>query len=207
MLCKWSPERMREKISQNCEFDRETGCINWTGAKSGGYGSVFNGLENMSAHRATYEAFIGEIHTLLKEVLVLHKCNNMSCVNTAHLYLGTRKENTYDALRDGCYSDRRYFQCEDIAFICYLYTKGITMRTIAKMYLSNHERISNVLQRQPYYKELLIEHNTTKKDKKDYYITAIQNLRERNFTRREIAERLDIGFDKVKKLIKEYTYA
>lgn len=39
--------------------------------------------------------------TLTKEIDVLHRCNNPSCVNPEHLFLGTAKDNTQDMMRKG----------------------------------------------------------------------------------------------------------
>ena len=76
-----------------------TGCWLWIGATSPhGYGSfAFNG-ENRFAHRVMYETKFGKFE---KELLVCHKCDTPACVNPAHLFLGTKKDNAVDMVKKG----------------------------------------------------------------------------------------------------------
>jgi len=50
------------------------------------------------AHRV---AFLVSGKTIPKGCLVLHKCDNESCVRVSHLYAGTQKQNRRDAIRRG----------------------------------------------------------------------------------------------------------
>ena len=69
-----------------------TPCVEWTKSRNAkGYGQVFVNNKNKRAHRHVWEQANGPIPDGL---LVLHSCDNPSCVNLEHLSLGTHQENT-----------------------------------------------------------------------------------------------------------------
>ena len=77
-----------------------SGCWEWTGAKDrDGYG-VFghHRSKQIRAHRASYELKFGEVKD---GVLVFHSCDNPSCINPDHLFLGSPKDNTQDMMKKG----------------------------------------------------------------------------------------------------------
>lgn len=82
--------------------DPDTGCWNWSGSKDrDGYGRMISSMRGIRsfqfAHRASYEFYNGPIGELGSATgCVLHKCDNPSCINPEHLYLGDQLQNGLD---------------------------------------------------------------------------------------------------------------
>lgn len=80
------------------EFDTNgRGCWFWGGGLNGQYGRFNQGPE-AQAHRAAWRIFRGPIP---KGLDVLHWCDVPCCVNPAHLWFGTHKDNMNDMWRKG----------------------------------------------------------------------------------------------------------
>lgn len=76
-----------------------SGCWQWTGAATTlGYGKLCYRGRQCLAHRLSYEHHVGPIPT---GMLVLHSCDVPGCVNLAHLFLGTPRDNMQDMARKG----------------------------------------------------------------------------------------------------------
>lgn len=74
-------------------------CLVWTGDKSKrGYGRIRINRVRKFAHRVAYELSKGAIPVGL---VVMHSCDNPSCINPAHLSVGTQGENVNDMHQKG----------------------------------------------------------------------------------------------------------
>jgi len=135
-------QRFWEKVRKSA------GCWIWTGCKDRkGYGHIGIGskLRSVAAHRISYKFAYGDFD---QSLFVLHKCDNTSCVNPKHLFLGTHQDNMRDMVAKGRQVQGNYGEKangskltnKDAKRIRELYFSGKEIQTVlAKMY-SVHQR-------------------------------------------------------------------
>ena len=94
----------------------ESGCWLWAGkltAKGYGLFTLCRPKRYVRAHRFSYERYVSQIPI---GKMVLHYCDVPSCVNPHHLFIGTAKDNLYDCIKKGRFTNHisRIFTPDDI---------------------------------------------------------------------------------------------
>jgi hypothetical protein len=96
---------IEERLRKNVLIDPETGCWEWQKYRDPlGYGRIYaKGQHSASAHRVSYETFVGPIPARPdgRRPIVCHTCDNPPCINPKHLWLGDDAANTHDRDRKG----------------------------------------------------------------------------------------------------------
>jgi hypothetical protein len=142
----WKRFWKKTRILENC-------CIIWIGACNWqGYGQICYRIKGKKiqhgAHRIAYEHY----HNikLKPKQLVLHKCDNPSCLKEEHLFLGDYVDNMQDCINKGRYrSGTTRLYDEEVEEIKRLYKTGkFTQKFIGKMFKVDQTYISKVINSQ-----------------------------------------------------------
>lgn len=135
-------ERLLSRIKVNAN-----GCFEWQGPLNDGYGNMSVAGEMKRVHRVSYETFRSAIPDGL---CVCHECDNRRCINPAHLFLGTRLDNTRDAASKNRmeFGERRCnskLTSELVVEMTNRYNAGETFGQIARDVGVNNRTVSRVL--------------------------------------------------------------
>lgn len=96
-------QRFFDRIDKSPGFGPKKDCWIWRAPLvGGGYGQFVVTKANLkkyiNAHRLSYIIYFEQIPY---GMYVFHKCDNPSCVNPDHLFLGTQKDNRIDCIKKG----------------------------------------------------------------------------------------------------------
>lgn len=131
-------------------FVKGDGCWNWTAQKgSGGYGLFCFEGRQQGAHRVSYQLYVGEIP---EGMHVCHRCDNQSCVNPSHLFVGTASDNAHD--RDNkkrCPFGEKHYRAKltenQVKSIRKMWSSGSRNIDIAREFGVDKRNISNIVYR------------------------------------------------------------
>jgi hypothetical protein len=134
-------EKDVKRFWSHVNIKNENECWEWTGYKDKkGYGRININSKMIGTHRFSYLIY----NKIIPDgMLILHSCNNPSCVNPTHLRAGTNKDNAQDSLLAG--TSRSLHQngekntsskiTENQAIkIIELYNSGVLLKDISEMF-------------------------------------------------------------------------
>lgn len=98
-------QTVEERFWQWVNRGGDDDCWLWTGDRSsGGYGRITDFWKKRLAHRVSYEIHVGPIPPGKQ---VCHRCDVPLCVNPRHLWVGSAKDNSQDAVAKGRHVTQR----------------------------------------------------------------------------------------------------
>ena len=148
----------RKKYSDHDRFfkfvKKTESCWEWIGAKNErGYGVFTKNRTNIKAHRFSWELVYGKING---GMFICHSCDNPSCVNPNHLFIGNQKDNMADCKskgrmriphHKGTKNGRAVLNESDVVEILALRKSGATYNYIAKKYSVHVNTVAKIVTR------------------------------------------------------------
>ena len=149
---KGRPGNKMEDFLDNTRINVSTGCWEWQGYKDrDGYGQMGFENKNRLVHRLAYMLYNQCTEEDIKGKVIMHLCDNPSCVNPEHLQIGTQKDNIQDCIQKGRRANRKGEQNPNAKLTEYqaqkireLYQLGISQEELAKMFNVARRTIYNV---------------------------------------------------------------
>jgi hypothetical protein len=145
-------EKTKRRFMSKISIDKN-GCWIWGGCYRKGYGVMQAEGHKISAHRLSWVLFHGEIPGGME---VCHKCDNPSCVNPEHLFLGTHKDNMDDCRNKsrmigpknfGSKNGATHLTEPNIKAIRSLYAQGNTQIQIAKQFRIGRSTVGDIVRK------------------------------------------------------------
>lgn len=142
------PDRFWPRVNKEPGQGPNGDCWEWLGkCNDHGYGVTRLNQKSVGAHRAIFMFLNG---LLPPSICVCHTCDNSKCVRPDHLFAGTVKENTIDAVTKGRIkrgedSPSAVLTNEEVLNIRSLASQGFKQQDIAKAFSVNPSTVANII--------------------------------------------------------------
>ena len=144
-------ERWVDKVDMKGPDD----CWEWLGFKdSRGYGQIRINKKNIRTHRFSYEHYKNNGQPIPSSLCVCHHCDNPSCVNPNHLFLGTYKDNAQDRNRKGrgfIPKKPKKHTDDEVIKIRADHASGLSQRKVAKLNNATQATVNRIVNHKPPY--------------------------------------------------------
>lgn len=142
-------EEWVKRFNEKWQKDSVSECWVWTGGRaSKGYGEIKipHTRKQIPAHRLSYFIHKGPIP---RGKCVLHRCDNPSCVNPDHLFVGTKKDNALDMVSKmrHCYGERQgahKLSEKDVIAMHEMMKLGVKQKSIAEKFEIGEMQVSRI---------------------------------------------------------------
>jgi hypothetical protein len=130
---------VRIRLLSKAEPITSTGCLEWQASKSGdGYGRFWFEGRMQNAHRISLELHTGE--RIPDGMMVLHRCDNKTCINPEHLTIGTHADNMRDR-----HAKRRFSRkLSDVDVAAIRAAPSARQKDLARAYGVSQQQISHI---------------------------------------------------------------
>jgi len=148
ILCK--KHNLLKRFWDNVDIKSDNECWEWQGSKTkAGYGNILWNNEIHYAHRLSLE-FTGEV--IPPRYHACHKCDNPSCVNPNHLFVGSPRENMLDKVSKGrqVFGEKHpnaILTNAEIIIIRQMAEDGVFFSDISKIFGVSESHISRIVAR------------------------------------------------------------
>ena len=139
---------IERKFWANVHTPNPFDCWNWNGRKDkDGYGRFRFNSQDFYSHRVSWVLANGNIPNGL---FICHHCDNPSCCNPEHLFIGTHLDNMFDMYSKGR-GNRRFFSNSEVIEIRNLYENHNVLKSkIAYMFNASIDCINKIIKRETY---------------------------------------------------------